>query len=239
MRKSHSKRTQTFGLTLIEAVIAIFCLAILSTALNNVTTMSSKVGRQNEARAAALGIATKQLEKLAIGSMSNRALVNDVEFALPASIQNQYKLGSSGIGLRGIYSVQRIPNSSLHRITVRVRWANFATSSTNERSEVVVSKLITRANVTLVSTGGTTNDYFYAPPPPAPPRPTPPPATPRPPSNPTTPGTNPNPSPNPSPAPNPNPAPSPTPTPNTPSTPTWTFASYGQKWSLGFFGANP
>jgi type II secretory pathway pseudopilin PulG len=211
-QQKRSSRKLIAGLTLVESLVALFCLAILSTSVIGVTGMSSKVSRQNEARAAALSIATRQLESLAVGSIENRRLVDSQEFTVPAAVLNQYKLGSTEVGLRGIYSVETVPNSSLQRITVRVRWSNFASSGTSERSEVVVSKMVTRPQVSTVSTGGSNNDYFYTPPPPEPPSP---PAAPEP-------------------EPEPEPAPEPA---NAPQE--WSFAFYGRKWALGMFGVVP
>lgn len=211
-QQKRSSRKLIAGLTLVESLVALFCLAILSTSVIGVTGMSSKVSRQNEARAAALSIATRQLESLAVGSIENRRLVDSQEFTVPAAVLNQYKLGSTEVGLRGIYSVETVPNSSLQRITVRVRWSNFARSGTSERSEVVVSKMVTRPQVSTVSTGGSNNDYFYTPPPPEPPSP---PAAPEP-------------------EPEPEPAPEPA---NAPQE--WSFAFYGRKWALGMFGVVP
>lgn len=224
-----SSRKFNAGLTLVESLIALFCLAILSTSVIGVTGISSKVSRQNEARAAALSVATRQLESLAVGSIENRRIVASQAFNVPTTVLNQYKLGSNGVGLRGIYSVETVPNSTLQRITVRVRWSNFVGSGTSERSEVVVSKLVTRPQVSTVSTGGSNNDYFYTPPPPPPPAPPAPPVPPKPPGTPAPPQP---------PAP---PSPPKTPAPPTPTPPPqeWSFASYGQKWALGMFGVGP
>lgn len=178
--KTRGRRKTRLGITLVEAVIGIFMLAILTLSVLGMLTASEKVNRQAEIRSVASAIARQQLDKVVAQNGLNRLPVSNQAFTIPASVLDLLPADQRGQKLQGVYSISYIGgNPNLQQVSVRVWWTNASTnqSNTSPTTEVRLSTLVASTEELRWRPSGSSRDDVFVPPPPPPPPPPPVPLT--------------------------------------------------------------
>lgn len=191
MQMKWSSKRKCRGLTLVEMVISIFTLAIITLTVLGIMTLTDKVGRQAEARNAAMAVARNQLELIRSRGNSAQLSISNAPFTIPSTVLAQFPSAQT-MKMTGSYSVEPVAGANhLKRVTIVVNWGSlskYAKSGTvspnSKKSSVVLAAYVVANEAASWGPGGTTVSELFVPPPPPPPppnqNPPPPPPSPTP-----------------------------------------------------------
>lgn len=166
------KRKQGKGFTIVEVMMSIMILGFSSITILAMSSMATKMSKQNEIRSTVQSIARSQIDRIIAVSQQNRVVVTNQAITLDADLQAQLP----STNLSATYSIRPVAGSkNLQSVEIVVKWRNQAGTSNSAMSTVTVGKTfssVINADWTKDPWNPTPIDQlFYTPPPPPPPPP--------------------------------------------------------------------
>lgn len=166
------KRKQGKGFTIVEVMMSIMILGFSSITILAMSSMATKMSKQNEIRSTVQSIARSQIDRIIAVSQQNRVVVTNQAITLDTDLRAQLP----STNLSATYSIRPVAGSkNLQSVEIVVRWQNQAGTSNSAMSTVTVGKTFS----SVINADWTQDPWnpqpidqlFYTPPPPPPPPP--------------------------------------------------------------------